>query len=221
MKPLKSAYYFRSLAALARHLRNPFAAVPLLAGMPATVEFRAGITITLLRPIDLLIAKETLLDDSYRLRNLRDPRYIIDIGASVGDFALAAAKRFPKCSIAAFEPDPRYFKALTRNIKAGEVKNVSLFNEAVGESAESAFRRLLQNRIDLVKIDCEGAEIEILSSLSAAEFANISAITMEYHRFMRSDCNEVLAELLSAHGFCCQVKPDRYDPCIGYIYAVR
>jgi hypothetical protein len=52
-------------------------------------------------------------------------------------------------------------------------------------------------RIDVLKLDIEGAEVEILRSASAATFARVDSIRLEYHDGQSRD----LAQLLMGLGF--------------------
>lgn len=55
---------------------------------------------------------------------------IIDIGANVGQFALAAALHFPESGIYSFEPVPDVFRSLREN--TAKKKNIRTFNCALG-----------------------------------------------------------------------------------------
>ncbi len=71
--------------------------------------------------------------------------------------------------------------------------------------------------IDLLKLDCEGAEYEILLNCPPNVISNIGCIVMEYHRLDEDhDCKQ-LTDYLRKNGFKIQVKrfPD------GLIYAYR
>lgn len=59
------------------------------------------------------------------------PRTLIDIGANVGQFAVASAKLFPGVSIHCFEPNPESVIQLKRNLSS--LANVSVYPIALGE----------------------------------------------------------------------------------------
>ncbi len=71
-------------------------------------------------------------------------------------------------------------------------------------------------RIDYAKIDCEGAEYEILPNLPAETLRRIGLISLEYHRGNPSQ----LAGLLTDHDFAI-TRNEAYLPHIGYILATR
>ncbi len=63
-----------------------------------------------------------------------EPSTVLDVGANVGQFAVTAAKLFPKAKVYAFEPHPDCYTALTRNTR--NLSNVATFRVAAGETAE-------------------------------------------------------------------------------------
>ena len=146
-----------------------------------------------------------VLDDDYGLRSLAPPpRTVVDIGANVGLFALHARWRFPEATIHAYEPSPQIADFARRNA-AG--RDILVFAEGVarasgrarmsgsassnlaqtrpdltGDIVLSSFEMVIERigrRIDLLKIDCEGAEWDFMRD--AALFAEVGAIRMEYH----------------------------------------
>src|SRR4051812_2333108 len=92
---VKCPYYLRSLIVLVRAL-EPKGRVRGLLGRGPLV-FRRGFELEAPELLDLLVAKETVCDDAYRLDSLRDeaPRLIVDVGAGIGDFTVLAAWTFP------------------------------------------------------------------------------------------------------------------------------
>jgi len=57
---------------------------------------------------------------------------ILDIGANIGQFAIAANKFFPNAEIHSFEPVPDTFQHLRKNTEA--ISKISIYNEAIGDS---------------------------------------------------------------------------------------
>jgi len=118
------------------------------------------------------------------------------------------AKRYPNARIIAVEPVPENYTRLLRNLEKNNITNVLAINKAVtadGRDVEIAgninnnsggssiyvdgVSRVVQSitleeiagdhdTIDLLKIDCEGAEYEILFT---ADLSNIQAIRGEVH----------------------------------------
>jgi hypothetical protein len=71
--------------------------------------------------------------------------------------------------------------------------------------------------VDLVKLDCEGAEYEILAALDADGFARVRRFALEYHAAAgRSAAQGALAltALLEGHGYRVAVNPDPANPVL-------
>lgn len=73
---------------------------------------------------------------------------------------------------------------------------------------------------DLLKLDCEGAEFEILTSLEPDVWPRIRAIVMEYHMFAGYTL-EQMDRLLRQHGYAFNRRPIQPGMGYGYILAVR
>ncbi len=66
------------------------------------------------------------------LKNIQNNAVIIDIGAHIGAFSLFAAKKYAQSHVFAFEPSPKNFELLNKNIKANNLtRRISSFNIAV------------------------------------------------------------------------------------------
>ena len=168
----------------------------------------AGRSVTFDTPDEpLLVADFTnvVLDDDYGLRSLdRRAETIVDIGANVGFFANFARHVFPAATIHAYEPSPATAAYARSNIahplttlfvegvaaKAGraemaELGSSNLARTVAGEAGEiilTGFATVIERiggRIDLLKVDCEGAEWDFMRD--PALFAHVGTIRMEYH----------------------------------------
>jgi precorrin-6B methylase 2 len=183
---------------------------------------RNGLAFRVSSLLDLLILKETLVDDVYGLDELETamPKTIVDVGASFGDFAIAAGRRFPEAEVLAFEPFAPAYELLRENIDRNDATNVSPARVAVGTEAPARrLDELLGGRaVDLLKIDCEGAELDVLRSAGDA-LASAKRLVVEYHRHLLPQADRLAAELLAAHGFRIRLDPDRFDANIGYLRA--
>jgi FkbM family methyltransferase len=148
---------------------------------------------------------EVLLDDCYGLEQLPQSLLkIIDVGANVGLFSIAARNRFPQAVIHAYEANPNLDKYLKNQ---SEIANFEYFMEAIGAkdgkvvldirevsgktrstvsangdipmiSFKSAIDRM-GGKVDLAKIDCEGAEWLLFEDTEIWQF--VQNLSLEYH----------------------------------------
>ena len=75
-------------------------------------------------------------------------------------------------------------------------------------------------RIDFLKMDCEGAEGDILQSLEVADFLQIDRLAMEFHDNVSSLKHDKIEQLLVARGYEVRLVWDGASP-FGYLYAGR
>jgi len=135
---------------------------------------------------------------------------VIDCGANYGAFATCLAKEH-LATVYGFEPDPRLFPMLPELenvtffnsavsgsgadliLNLGEEKcSSAYFSEGAGQTAVTVKSTKLNdfcnekklNKIDLLKLDIEGAEIEVLEKLPPEFLAAIGQITVEFHDFL-------------------------------------
>jgi FkbM family methyltransferase len=146
----------------------------------------------------------------YRFDTCKKAPLIIDGGANVGVSVLYFKRSYPNSRIIAFEPDPYIFAVLARNCSAFDLKNVELIAQALWthegtvkfdrEGADAGrivddteslqavdvaacrLRNYLEQKVDLLKLDLEGAELDVL--LDCVDMlANVDKIIVEYHSF--------------------------------------
>lgn len=86
---------------------------------------------------------------------------------------------------------------------------------------EQVLEEKVDQRIDLLKLDCEGAEYEILLNQDPRIFKKIDRIVMEYHD-LNDQCNHcVLTYLFETLGYqVCRYENLVHDD-LGYLYAER
>lgn len=72
-------------------------------------------------------------DDVYNIQNVnfRDGDIVLDLGANIGIFSIALAKKYPKIKIFAFEPLEKNYNNLLRGIKANNIDNIIPINCAI------------------------------------------------------------------------------------------
>jgi FkbM family methyltransferase len=85
-----------------------------------------------------------------------------------------------------------------------------------------AIARAGSDRIDLLKVDVEGAEIEVVSGGDPSDWAKVRRVVLEYHDTFRPGSRDHVASALRDRGFSSvQILPAAHDPRLGYIRASR
>jgi FkbM family methyltransferase len=137
-----------------------------------------------------------------------DVRWIVDLGANAGFSLTYFAWNFPRAHFVVFEPNPALLRALYRNVQLNGLESrvtihptaacashgdIELSDEESESSVlprpgarritvcgEDLFEALAGVRVDLLKMDIEGAEHRLLSD---ARFAALKprSIVMEWH----------------------------------------
>lgn len=186
---------------------------------------------------------EVLMDDSYGLRYLRHKNInsILDIGGNVGFFGLAAREVFSRATIHVYEPNPAVLPYLESHSHAagfqifgeavgatpGRVSltevdfvNVRSTADAAGSIPQVAFRTAIERiggHCDLVKLDCEGAEWQILTDVEV--WQNVDYLTMEYHLWDTKYRRQHIADVLAKVGFTVRRQMPMSD--VGIVWATR
>jgi FkbM family methyltransferase len=143
------------------------------------------------------------------------PTTIVDVGAHIGMASILFALKYPAARIIAIEPEPSNFGALVRNTapyksitpihaalwrEDGEVslglsnahpKGAFQLVEEGGQQVravtiETVMRETGIDSIDLLKVDVEGAEIEIFES--CPWISKVKVLTIELHDRVRPGC---------------------------------
>ena len=92
---------------------------------------------------------EELNRDEYGLFSvvLKNSPTIVDVGAHVGLFSLAARTRWPKARIVSFEPFPATYRLLTENIRINDCANIEAHNLGISSDGRriELYSRLNEN----------------------------------------------------------------------------
>ena len=75
--------------------------------------------------------------------------------------------------------------------------------------------------VDLLKLDCEGAEYEILMSAPEETLAEVQRIVMEYHNVDAEHTHIQLIRFLEAAGYTVSWEQNIVHEEIGYLFAAR
>ncbi|WP_194776124.1 FkbM family methyltransferase [Pararhodonellum marinum] len=161
---------------------------------------------------------------------------ILDCGANMGLSVLYFALNYPDHKILAFEPEAEIFEVLKGNVMAFDLKNVTLYKKAVWiEESELVFhsdggmggrihtiyknspaevtkvktielKKLLNEKVDFLKIDIEGAEYEVLKDCKN-ELSKVKHLFFEYHNdvFKVQTLHELL-QMVVEEGFTYHLK---------------
>ncbi len=89
-------------------------------------------------------------------------------------------------------------------------------------SLQDAFDKCGVEEVNLLKIDVEGAEIEIVESAPTTVWKRINRVVCEYHDLFRPGCRQRVIKVLAANGFDnIQVRTQSPTDNLGIIYAKR
>jgi FkbM family methyltransferase len=171
--------------------------------------------------------KDIFVDNCYSFSPISPLPVIYDCGANIGVSTLFLARNYPGSRIIAFEPDRNVFTVLKNNLVNNQLDNVTLINKAVwihnngigflADGADGGFisqhndnvvesvrlRDLLflEDKIDFLKIDIEGAETDVILDCSD-QLHKVDNLFIEYHSF-RSEQQKLstLLSVLELQGF--------------------
>lgn len=174
------------------------------------------------RPGDDHIFNELGRGDYEKYCRLKPGMRVVDAGAHAGFFTTYAAEKVgPTGHVFAFEPEPDNFHLLCENVK--DFDNVTVYNKALwfekdtlllNLSHSSAEHSLVNKqpgapavsvqavrmdsvveRIDFVKIDVEGVELQVLQGATALFHEKSPLVTMEIGEKERKDVHKFLEDL--------------------------
>ncbi len=187
-------------------------------GLAAPVWARFGTS-------DLGMFRQVLIDEEYFFQSSAQPRLIVDAGANVGYASIYFANRYPDAAIIAIEPDTDNFNLLQKNtaaypkvrcIQAGLWSRDCFLKISNPDDGSCAFRveettnpenaipavtliTLLKSsgfdRIDILKLDIEGAEKELFSAHNSANWIDRTELIMiELHDRLIPGCEAAMLQ---------------------------
>lgn len=153
--------------------------------------------------------KEIFVEEYYRFETNSQVPVIYDCGANVGTSCAFFKWIYPQSRILAFEPNPKITDYLLRNIKNNSLENIEVIEKAVWttnngielglEDADGSSIHLEKNKtkvksvrlkdfldkeetVDMLKIDIEGAEVEVLKDCHES-LKNVRNLFVEFHSY--------------------------------------
>jgi len=172
--------------------------------------------------------KEIFVEEYYRFETSSKDPVIYDCGANVGTSCAFFKWIYPDSRIVAFEPNPIIAEYLKKNISNNSLKDVEVIDKAVWtddkgielgmEDADASsiyleanktkvesvrLKDLLdkEDRLDMLKIDIEGAEVEVLKDCRES-LTNVKNLFVEFHSY-RNEPQRLAAviDVLESAGF--------------------
>jgi FkbM family methyltransferase len=183
-----------------------------------------------------------------RFKNNPKELTIVDVGANIGIFSMATRSIISRSKIFAYEPSQKMYSMLLKNTQALNIKCyqeavglheglIKIVNdeldpvqgravEVTAAALESTPMIALKdvvsragNKIDLLKLDCEGAEWMILQD--TFNLTKVDHLVMEYHRADgKEDPHNQIVDLVRNAGFLI-LKQDRAHRDFGLLWARR
>jgi len=195
---------------------------------------------------DLSVVNEQAFSNPYLgsgFVTLNADSVVVDVGANIGDFVIMAARRCPAGRVVAIEPLRSAGQMIDAQARLNGVTNITWIHGVLSDrngasaanrpgsdydTADGAAEQVESHTlpqlmadlhldcIDLLKIDCEGAEWDILPAAGVV-LPRVRQIAMEFH-CERGWTVEKLANWLTSHGF---VVRHTEGPGIGLLWARR
>lgn len=135
---------------------------------------------------DLSVIREIIDEDCYRVQKLHEegfkPEVIFDVGCNHGIFSLVCGKLWPDAEIFAFEPQLSYLRHAMHNLpNSCAPVCLPIIGQPLNPSKElhedqqrwcdrrhldaQVLEHLCREKVTLLKLDCEGAETNIIREL--------------------------------------------------------
>ncbi|MBM3414550.1 MAG: FkbM family methyltransferase [Bacteroidetes bacterium] len=197
------------------------------AGKTRTIKLH-GKTLFYNAPQELLHGLQEIFVNQIYKQTLPPNALILDCGANIGLSLIWFKQSYPAARIIAFEPDPANFLLLQKNIDSFALDNITCHPAAVwkedtilsfsaakgmastlttAKSKDSIdviclqLKKFLDQPIDFLKLDIEGAEWEVLIDC-AGSLGTVKKIFIEYHgQFNEQNKLIQILETLNIAGF--------------------
>lgn len=160
-------------------------------------------------PTFLVSIEELFINEFYKFRTTKERPKIIDCGSYIGTSILYFKVNYPNAVVTGFEPDSSNYSILKQNIDSWNFPDTKVINAAIwtnngdisfnsagnmssrieadgngldnGNSVRCVrLNDLLNEEIDFLKVDIEGAELPVLRDCSD-NLKNVKNLFVEYH----------------------------------------
>lgn len=191
--------------------------------------------------------REIFVDEFYRFYTTSTTPVIFDCGTNIGTSVAYFRQTYPNARIVAFEADEQISTILQDNLRKNQISGVEVVTKAVwtndegiwfgSDQADSASifsqtdRKLVpsvrlrdvllrETRIDMLKMDIEGAETAVLTDCRDA-LAHVQNLFVEFHAY--HDHPQTLSEVvqvLESSGFRYYINTSQYRhaPLVNHRY---
>jgi len=188
----------------------------------------------------LFMYDEIFEKEIYKFKVANQEPTIIDGGSNIGLSVLYFKQLYPQSKVIAFEPDPRVFSYLKKNIENLKLANIELVQKALWNSEEKLefmsegadggrvnylennrntiyvatvrLRDYLSQPIDFLKLDIEGAETEVIQDCRDL-LHNVKNLFVEYHSFVsQPQTLHKIIDILSEAEFRIHIHPPMTSP---------
>ncbi len=213
-------YYLQSIPTIFR-IKN-FWVIPFVYFFkPVILELDNGLKYSIESLMDVWVIKEIILDRQYEYkREVKKDDVVIDIGAAFGDFSIFAAKTAKK--VYAFDPNLKRIEQMKKNMVLNNIANIKVYGEAVTD-LNNLFREKKITKCNFLKIDCEGAEYQILQKASEETLSKVEYIAFEIHLFTKDMKKRYpeLKKMLEKNGFTLSELENPVHPYLKQLFALR
>ncbi|QDK81853.1 FkbM family methyltransferase [Spirosoma sp. KCTC 42546] len=181
--------------------------------------------------------REIFVDEFYKFTTTSPNPVIFDCGTNIGTSVVYFRQNYPTARIVAFEADEHISEILQQNLRQNQISGVEVITKAVwtneegiwfgSDQADSASifsqtdRKLVpsvrlrdallrETRIDMLKMDIEGAETAVLTDCHDA-LAHVQNLFVEFHAYL--DHPQTLADVmkvLEGSGFRYYINTSQY-----------
>lgn len=126
------------------------------------------------------------------------PATVIDVGANVGQFAVAASRLFEDATVYPIEPDPKTVEILRQNVGVETAKNI--LNTAIGEDVGTAVLHVNSDSQVSSLLELGSDRVESYPNSTVVENITVQLNTLDA-LFLEAELQEPILLKIDAQGF--------------------